>query len=303
MRMKAGDKVTMIHGNVKGVVTRVITDRKIEIEDEHGFTREVNRSEYVLIHTDTNELKAPAENNKPAISPKSKLIADRGVYIAFTTQHNFFLLNNTDLNLMYSVFHQLGKGAGVLNAKSNVGIKNQSGEPEGLRIQCLKFAESFKSVPEIIDVYVKLSDLKKQINYRDLDQFQDKVYCLQLDVEKITPAADLLKTSMLEPANRRGPELLFDKVLPEIDLHEEPLLGKAHGLNASDIYLYQQQAFHKFMDSALACGHKKITIIHGAGNGRLREYIQRHLKKTKAVLYFCAAPLEKYGVGATEVHF
>ena len=46
---------------------------------------------------------------------------------------------------------------------------------------------------------------------------------------------------------------------------------------------------------------KKITFIHGVGNGKLKQEIINKLEKDYPALQFHDAPTTRYGFGATEV--
>jgi hypothetical protein len=305
--MKVGDKVSMIHGSVKGVITRIVSERDIEIEDEHGFRRIERKSAYVCIQTDSS-LAAPTTTQSPlAIKSKQKLVADRGIYFVCSVENKLQLHNNTDLELLVSVYLTQGKEAihlhaGAISPKDTLTLERKPDNNNGIQIQCIKYAKALKYVPEVLNKHILISELKRSQNLIYNTQLGDKAYTIQLDAETVELSPEELKTALLNPKSA-GQPLVYEKVKTEIDLHEESLLGKGHGLSASDIYTIQQQAFHKFIDSALACGHKKVIIIHGAGNGRLREYIHRQLKQNKSVSHFHLAPLAQYGVGATEVHF
>jgi dsDNA-specific endonuclease/ATPase MutS2 len=63
----------------------------------------------------------------------------------------------------------------------------------------------------------------------------------------------------------------------------------------------QLERFEKELDEAMAGNTRKITFIHGVGNGRLRQEIAAILKQTPGVT-FQDAPYKEYGYGATQVN-
>ena len=56
-----------------------------------------------------------------------------------------------------------------------------------------------------------------------------------------------------------------------------------------------------FMDDALMVGVGQVTILHGKGNGILREEIRKYLKTIGGVESFGDAPLDQGGAGITVV--
>jgi DNA mismatch repair protein MutS2 len=60
----------------------------------------------------------------------------------------------------------------------------------------------------------------------------------------------------------------------------------------------------KFIDDAYIAGISKIKIIHGAGKGKLKDFIHKHLKGDKRVKKFKSGDIrEKGGSYYTEVEF
>lgn len=91
--------------------------------------------------------------------------------------------------------------------------------------------------------------------------------------------------------------------LPEIDLHIENLRHKAGKINASEIFRIQMQHFEAYLDKAIRLGVERVFIIHGLGQGRLRDAIASRLLQTPEVVTFKNEFHPRYGFGATEVIF
>ena len=58
----------------------------------------------------------------------------------------------------------------------------------------------------------------------------------------------------------------------------------------------------KFLDRAIRLGVPRIFVIHGLGEGKLREAIAARLKEHPDVVKFKNEFHHKYGYGATEVY-
>lgn len=90
---------------------------------------------------------------------------------------------------------------------------------------------------------------------------------------------------------------------PEIDLHIERLAEPAARLSNGEIIRIQMRHFEQFMDKAIRLGVPRVFIIHGVGEGKLRQMIAARLMQYPQVAHFKNEYHHKYGYGATEVIF
>jgi hypothetical protein len=86
----------------------------------------------------------------------------------------------------------------------------------------------------------------------------------------------------------------------EVDLHIEELVDDFRGMNNTEIITIQLNYFRQRLEEAIAGQVRKITFIHGIGNGRLKHEVRRLLSTYEGVR-FHDAPYSRYGFGATEV--
>ena len=89
--------------------------------------------------------------------------------------------------------------------------------------------------------------------------------------------------------------------IPEIDLHINNLLNYPQKLNKSKILRTQLEHFEKFMTDAIRLGMTRVFIIHGIGEGKLKDHISSRLLQMPEVKTFKNEFHPKYGFGATEV--
>lgn len=309
--MQVGDKVAMIHGNIKGVITKIISDKIMEVEDEYGFQRRVQKSEFVLIspyevsNTDKADNEKITQSAKASEAKKSSApVALHGIYLALNDEGELFVINHTDVTLMLSVYACQGAGVvhvfgGAVPAKNKQPLFRKSHTCDGLHIQCIKYINGSKVLLPMMEQRVEVAQLKRKCNKQMLSYFNHEVYAMQVDAEWSQINTGALQQYMLD--GRATEHIHVIEAVPtSIDLHEEALLGKNHGLSASEIFEYQKQAFLKYLDSALAAGHEKVTIIHGAGNGRLRNFVHHTLRSSKFVKRFNLVDEHVYGSGVTE---
>lgn len=90
---------------------------------------------------------------------------------------------------------------------------------------------------------------------------------------------------------------------PEIDLHVEKLTDKAAKMTNSEILSLQLSHFERYMDDAIRLGQERVFVIHGVGQGRLRNSIASRLIQYTEVKSFKNEYHPRYGFGATEVIF
>lgn len=89
--------------------------------------------------------------------------------------------------------------------------------------------------------------------------------------------------------------------VPEIDLHAEKLLPGHRRIDKGEILRLQMVHFQQFLDRAIRLGAPHIFVIHGVGEGKLRETIAQYLREHPHVTKFKNEFHHKYGWGATEV--
>ncbi|MFN7115291.1 MAG: Smr/MutS family protein [Saprospiraceae bacterium] len=90
---------------------------------------------------------------------------------------------------------------------------------------------------------------------------------------------------------------------PEIDLHIENLVENPKKLNKAEILNIQILHFERFIDKALRLGVERVFVIHGVGEGKLRDAISTRLLQMPEVKSFKNEYHPRYGYGATEVIF
>lgn len=86
----------------------------------------------------------------------------------------------------------------------------------------------------------------------------------------------------------------------ELDLHIHELLDRFEHMSNGEILQYQMRACRSFVREAIEKRYPKIVLIHGVGEGVLRQEIHRFLDQQHHVEYH-DAPHRMYGFGATEV--
>jgi hypothetical protein len=85
-----------------------------------------------------------------------------------------------------------------------------------------------------------------------------------------------------------------------VDLHFDSLVEYPKNYQPYEILSIQLREVEKALTRAKKAGIKKVILIHGVGQGRLREEVHTLLER-KDNLQFYDASLARFGQGATEV--
>lgn len=89
----------------------------------------------------------------------------------------------------------------------------------------------------------------------------------------------------------------------EIDLHIHSLMNGFARLDKGEILRIQLQHCQRFVDKAVRLGAPRVFLIHGVGEGKLKDAISEQLRGNPNVVKFKNEYHHKYGYGATEVVF
>ena len=333
--MNIGDKVRMIRAKEQGVIVRFLKGNQVEIEIEDGFRIPVMQSEIVVVSpmeaerfkpsgaaAEAREAIAPQRTATPLGTAAGQVLASVGLYLAYVPQNDrdvaLHVVNNTDWEVLLTLTEEReGKTRGLqavtLKAKTQVKLAEQyemsrfEGWPT-LLFQARYFRPGTGQPPRL--------PLVKRLKPRAQSFFKNKGnvpvlnqpgHLFQLDDEgsnaAMTPP-DTLKAALTEPKTEGGTvTVLVEKPSAVVDLHLEKLLpdGGGVGKQPGDMVDVQLRAFEKNLENAIASGMPDITFIHGAGSGKLRQEIHRHLSRHPHVRFFEDARKEKFGYGATKV--
>jgi len=84
----------------------------------------------------------------------------------------------------------------------------------------------------------------------------------------------------------------------ELDLHIESLIDSHKGMSNTEILNIQLKEMRSFFKKAQQKHVRKLVLIHGVGEGILKEEVRSFLAKQEGVEYF-DADFREYGKGAT----
>jgi len=123
--------------------------------------------------------------------------------------------------------------------------------------------------------------------------------------EYISPPNDIeiIKTAKKKKSNSSNIFVSSTKESKwEIDLHIEHLLDTHNGLSNTEILLKQLTHFKSTFSKAKSQRINKLIVIHGVGEGVLKNEIRTFLTRQEHIEFFDASYID-YGKGATEIRF
>lgn len=319
--MVIGDKVRMLHAQGEGIVVKVDGDKVVIMLNE-GIEIPVFRKNLVLVRPMQKDLpaeKSPlkTEQQKERLRP-GMLFLSEGLYLAGVPAHSmlvdYHLVNQSDFEI-FVVVYRLSRpvnqfqGAFQLPPKSSVPIpgsfpRQESNHLIGLAFQFMKFHHDRGEPVPSGEYRFAFSHTPGSSNNQKIPGMEKDGFLIQLDANKTEPEADRIREAMLlgsKPEIRpsENPGMPYR----EIDLHIEKLSDAASLMDSGEILAFQLRHFEKAMDTALLEQTEKLIVIHGVGNGVLRNEIHRRLASNLHIRYFKDARREKFGYGATEINF
>ncbi len=311
MKYKLGDFVRFVDEKMEGYVTRIFDDQMIGVTGEDDFEIPVLASKVTTVYG--YEPPGAAKSTPAEVAAPSGEVKTTGVYLGVVNDAkagsvvHFHLINDTSFQLLAALTtdNQLkfkGEFAGAINPKST--IKIYSAQMGDLQVwpkfifNILFFSPQNIQPPKPLIINEKFKAKDFSGAKKTLPQLNQAGWLIQLDEPELVIDPEKLKESFFKsPAEKAN----VAKPASEIDLHIEKLRDDYQFLGSSEILNIQLAHFHKMLDAAIVNQMQEITFIHGAGNGTLRNEIQKNLGKNPKVQTFMDARKEKFGYGATKI--
>ncbi len=335
-KLNIGDKVRFLNESGEGIV-RGFEKNLVKVEVDGFIIPYVGEQLVVISDTSAPKEEKRREFVKPAEEDKrdSFKVVD-SVYMAYEDKGNgqgfqMWLINNT----MYEVLFSFGTTSGMVFKGKERGVviplervmfaefdASQINAFANFRIQMLFHNEVEMTEKLPVNEYVKMktarffkpgSFIRSKltvnpaliIDLLDISGESEAVVREETwkgDGVKITNIAEhIYKKEKSESPRLSSPHITRTGELEkEVDLHIEELIETVRGMSNAEILRIQLQHFQRELDDAIASRMKRVTFIHGIGNGVLKGEIRRMLAGYDGVKYF-DAPYSRYGFGATEV--
>jgi len=342
MKYQVGDIVLLLHSNEEGKIVDIINDKMLMVDvqgivfpvymDQIDFPYFKRFSEKKLfppkkekqyvddIRKEKNGKETKAENGvwlsflpmMEADDPDSyrdgdEIVKDLKIYLLnqthaayhFKYKQNFFGKPEFELNNQLAPFENFyihDIAFADLNDNPVFEFEFSLLQPDKKKAEF--FESSLKLKPK--QIFIKIKQLKENneatFSYKLFDTYPDKTIDDKFEID-----APVSKDYKVYDAKKARQHL--EPPLSVIDLHIEKLNDDWHHLSNYEILSKQLKTFEKYYDLAIAHLQPSLTVIHGIGEGRLRNEIHDILRLKKEVKSFVNQYHPLYGYGATEIFF
>jgi hypothetical protein len=326
MKLRIGDKVRFLNEVGEGVITRFKDKETVFVEMKDGFEIPYLCKQLVPIHTELI-LNPEVEN----IEMELETILSDSIYFiiepdhelpALVSDYKFYLFNSSSYNVSFSYsvkddeyFQTLKHGE--LGSYQKIFLKqvkkNFFKEYVYHKVECLFFKNMhYKSQIPLAEILYINDKIMSQSTLIQHNEFKFPVYAYILKenfldkevIERAFNAEDLTRLKAIkefkQPQKKSIAKQKIKDLTKEIDLHIEELVDSKSGLTNSEILSIQLERFEKEIQYCLSNGIKKLIVIHGVGNGKLKQEIISVLKTIDDISYYDAS-YKNYGYGATEI--
>ena len=269
---------------------------------------------------------------RPEIQTQYTILKGKGIQLAFDPQINeegitesyqMYLINDTRFDVLFTFSIRSNETHspttnGKLSAMSfqdmGIFLYDQLNQQSLVCIDCWQVTTQGTGPMIRKDLKIKAKQFfKKQTTapllnkrvtlYQLVENFQEKEVSSEEDLKSYT--------------KRKAPQISFRKLhhrhlekhdiqemaefVPELDLHVEKLVGHKNKMNNAEKLRLQLYHFDQFLTKAIRLGISPVFVIHGVGEGKLKNHIASRLIQNPDVLTFKNEYHPKYGFGATEI--
>jgi hypothetical protein len=326
MKLRIGDTVSFLNEVGQGIITRFKDKDTVFVEMPDGFEIPYLIKKLVPIHTELI-LNPEVENLDLVVE---NVLSDSVYFVIepdhdmpmLVTDYKFYLFNSSSYNIAftYSVkddehFQTLKHGE--LGAYQKIYLrqvkKNFLKEFVFHKIDCLFFKNMHYKIQSPISEILHINEKTLlQSNLLSHDEFNFSVYAFILkdDFTEIKKAEQNLNQEDItrlksikefkQPQKKSVAKQRIKDLTKEIDLHIEELMDSYSSLTNGEILAIQTERFEKELRYAINNGIKKLIVIHGVGNGKLKAEIADILNSIEDVSFYDAS-YKNYGFGATEI--
>jgi len=330
MKYQVGDRILVLHSNEEGEIVDIINDKMVMID-----VRGVKFPAYPYFKRfSEKKLFQPKKQKKFAEDIKkesaTRRVKEDGVWITFlpvmdtdefgdevVSELKIHLVNGTpeDYSFTYKLNYLKNEDFGLkntlhagedfylhdvpfenLNDNPSFDFEFTLTRPDKAKASFFEYSLKLKAR----QIFNRIEELRKKneatFSYRVFERYPDKA------PDEIIETGSLAARGYKVYDARQARQHL-EPARSVVDLHIEKIVDDWERLGNFEIVTLQLREFEKFYDLALAHHIPSMIIIHGVGEGRLRDEIHDILRLKKDVKSFVNRYHPAYGYGATEIFF
>ena len=339
MSLGIGDKVRFLNDVGGGTIVKILSKNMVLVQDADEFEYPYPEKELVLVEKAVKEVQNVVKSEERNIESQVNQVIDEpeitgdniseilfGFLRKKTDEFDGFeayLVNDSDFYMFYHIVLRGDDGinkidANVLEPNIKISVGTLSREQINLSkeviIQIVFYDHPYQTLHDMVERKIKIVPLKffQEHVFIDNDFFDEKAYLFELLVEK-PGLGESVKTqedfennlerkdkdeSEEDKSKRFKPRKTPETI--EVDLHINSLVDSVIGMSNAEIIQKQMNVFHSTITDAITRKAGKVILIHGIGNGTLKDAIRESLQK-QYKLHYEDASFREYGFGATEV--
>jgi len=337
MKYQIGDKILILHSNEEGEVVDIMNDKMLLV-DVNGvkFPVYMDQVDFPYFKRFTEKKTIPAKKEKKYVddirkekSSKEPRVQD-GVWLTFlpvmdtdefgdviVEELKLHLHNRTEFpyHFVYKL-HFFGKPDFELKNTVNpfedfylhdIAFGDLNDSPSfdfdfslvnKDRNKADHFESSVKLKPK--QLFAKIEEIKQKntatFSFRLFENYPDKLVEDKVELGKLAQ-----KGFKIYEASKARQHL--EPARSVVDLHIEKLTDDWEHLSNYEILSLQLKTFEKYYNLALAHFQPSLIVIHGVGEGKLRDEIHDILRLKHEVKSFVNQYDPRFGYGATEIFF
>lgn len=337
VKYQIGDKVLILHSNEEAEVVDIINEQMLLVDIKGiSFPVYMDQVDFPYFKRFTEKQQTPAKKEKQFIDDvrREKMAelnkVEDGVWLTFLPVMNtdefgdtvveemkIHLVNHTKFryNFIYAL-HFFGK--------PDFELKNTVHPFEDFYLHDILFedlndnpsfefefhlAEPDKDKEDYFDTVVKLKPKQLFAKIKELQETGRATFS-QLLFEKY-PDRSLEETVELSDRLKSGAKLYnaadarqhMEQAKSVIDLHIEKLTDEWRRMSNYEMLSLQLRTFEKYYQLSVTHHQPSLVVIHGIGEGKLRDEIHQLLRNKNEVRSFVNQYHPRYGYGATEIYF
>jgi hypothetical protein len=337
MKFQIGDKVLLLHSNEEGEVVDIINKQMVLVDvDGVQFPVYTDQIEFPYFKRFTEKKKpaSPPKKYIDQVKPEKQGVKQykvgEGVWLAFlpvfdkdifdddvVEYFRLYLVNNTDA--AYAFTYQLSylhaEGFSLQNHilayndfyLHDVPFENMNDGPRfdfEFRLQPphKKKADYFEASlrPKAKQLFQRIENLlhnqEATFSYLLMETYPDKVEPEGVDLGKLAKAGYKVYDGKTVRSHLPPPRSV-------VDLHIEKITNNWRGMSNHEILALQLSEFEKYVEAAVQHLQPSLIVIHGVGEGVLRDEIHQRLRLRNDVKSFVNQYHPLYGYDATEIYF
>lgn len=331
MKFSIGDKILLKRTGEEGHVIAVIDKKMVEVEvNGTAFPVHVDDVDHPYLKWFTQKktiqkIKSFTELPPERVIERKPRLA-KGAYLSyvpvFKTEQmeevvdfiKVYLLNEMPVDIKFGYDVQLNQRSlfsheGTLHAFGNVYLHNVAyGDMNDQPRFNWKMRDLGNDKMALAEgtVRIKPAKLFEHVNNVMLNSEPSFSYKLidEFSAKKVTPPEQAFTAPLPQPDMIIGGKAAaMEAPKTELDLHIEQLVRNPKALSTDEIIKKQLDTLDKYLHLAIAHRQERMVVIHGLGEGKLREKVHAVLKRTPGVKRYKNEYSGKYGFGATEIWF